>query len=123
MVGERLPGLLDATGSNISFCVDVNVGLLGEGLVRGLTFIDFLARLVDDGAVFETSKIEHPDTAVCAAGNEDVHAVGAEADIKDFLVVGDELGFGGEGGDVPYCTCGVDAGGDDEARRKCVPVE
>lgn len=34
---------------------------------RGLTFVNFLAWLVDDGAVFETSKIEHSDTTICAA--------------------------------------------------------
>lgn len=108
---------------DISFC-SWAYGCYGN--IRGerkLTFINFLTRLIDDCTMFEASKVKHPDTAVRAARDKDVDAVGAEADIEDFFVVGDELSFGGEGRDVPYCTGGVDARGNDEAGRKGIPVQ
>jgi hypothetical protein len=63
--------------------------------------------------VFKAAEIEHAHAAVGAAADKDVDALGAEAHVEDFFVVRDELGFGGEGGDVPDCAGGVDAGGDD----------
>ena len=59
----------------------------GEGFAR--TFVGFFGGLVDDGAVLEAAEIEHADAAVGAAADEDVDAVGAEADVEDFFVVGD----------------------------------
>ena len=76
--------------------------------------------LVDDGAVFEMSQVEHPDTAVCSHTGEHVPASAslqgegqhkvkynvqktredesnfshlAEGDVVDLLVVGNELCF------------------------------
>lgn len=98
-------------------------GHLYQNERRMLTFVDFLAGLIDDGTMFETSEIEHPDAAICAAGDKYIDAVGAEADVEDFFVVSDELGFGSESRDVPYGTCGIDAGGDDEAGRERIPVQ
>lgn len=73
--------------------------------------------------MLETTEIEHADTAVGAAGDEDVDAVGAEADIEDFFVVGDELGLCGEGWDIPDGAGGVNGRGDDEGWRDGIPIE
>ena len=45
--------------------------------------------------MLEAAEVEHADGAVGAAGDEDVDAVGAEADVEDFFVVGDQLRFCG----------------------------
>lgn len=90
---------------------------------RRHTFVDFLARLVDDGTMFEASEIEHANATIRAAGDEYIDTVGAEADVEDFFVVSDELCFGGKSRDVPYGACGIDAGGDDEAGGERVPVQ
>jgi len=37
--------------------------------------------------MFETPKIEHPDTTICPTANENIDAVGAEPDIKDFFIM------------------------------------
>ena len=58
--------------------------------------------------MLEAPQIEHADAAVGAAADEDVNGLRAEAYVKYLLVVSDELSFGGEGWNVPYCTCGVD---------------
>lgn len=73
--------------------------------------------------MLETSEVEHADAAVCTTGNENIDAVGAEANVEDFFVMGNKLRFGSEGRDVPYCTRRVYAGRDNEAGGKCVPVE
>ena len=104
---------------------------MGEGERGGRTFVVvaaaavffFVGGLVENGAVLEAAEVEHADGAVGAAGDEDVDAVGAEADVEDFFVVGDQLRFCGQGRDVPDGAGGVDAGGDDEAGGEGVPVE
>lgn len=72
------------------------------------TFVVFGSWFVDDGAVLETSKIKHAHAAVGAAGDKDVDAVGAEANVEDLFVVGDELGLCGKGWDIPNRARGVD---------------
>lgn len=65
----------------------------------GFTFVavaGLVGGLVDDGAVLETAEIEHAHTAVGATTDEDVYASGTEADIEDFLVVGNQLRLCGE---------------------------
>ena len=75
--------------------MDVCLGCeCGTGGGARLTFVGFFGGLVDNGAVLEAAEIEHADAAVGAAADEDVDAVGAEADVEDFFVVGDELSFG-----------------------------
>ena len=64
--------------------------------------------------MLETSEIEHAHAAVGAAGDEDVNAVGAEADVKNFFVVGDKLSLGGEGWDIPDRAGGVNGRCNDE---------
>lgn len=53
-----------------------------------------LRRFVDDGAVFQTPQIEHPDATIGTTADEHVYAASTEPDIEDFLVVGNQLGFG-----------------------------
>jgi len=99
-------------------------GRAGGRLTLGARVLGVLVRgLVDDGGVFEGAQVEHADGTVCAAGHEDVDGAGAEAHVVDFFVMGDELGFGGQGGNVPYRTRGVNAAGDDELWRQGVPVQ
>lgn len=73
--------------------------------------------------MFEGAEIEHADAAVGAAGGKDIDGPGHEADVVDFLVVCDKLGFSGQRGDVPDGAGGVDGGGDDESWRNGVPIE
>ena len=124
LLGE---GWGDAAGWSIwIYSHTISIGLWGKGGgCRGnrLTFIVFGSWLVDDGAVFETSEIEHADTAVGAAGDEDVDAVGAETHVEDFFVVGDELGLCGECRDIPDGASCVNGGCNDERWRDCVPIE
>ena len=58
--------------------------------------------------MLERTQIEHADAAIGAARDEDVDAIRAEADVVDFFVVCDQLRFGGQRGDVPYCAGCVD---------------
>lgn len=112
VVGETLPGLLDAR-TKVLAPTYVYEGRVEVGIA--LTFVTLFAWLVDDSTVFETSEIEHSDAPVCSAGNEDVDAVGAEADIENLFIVGNKLCFRGKCGNIPYRTRGVDAGRNDEA--------
>jgi hypothetical protein len=58
------------------------------------TFIIFSSRLVDDGAVLKTAKVEHSNTAISTTTYKNINTIGAEADIEDLLVVCNELSFG-----------------------------
>ena len=87
------------------------------------TFIVLGSWLVDDSTVLETAKIEHADTAVGAAGDKNIDAVGTEADVKDFFVVGNELGLCGESWNIPDSAGGVNGRGDDEGWRDGIPIE
>ena len=109
-VGERFPGLLDAVGNTVSLerYAHIDVGGYSQ-----LTFVAFFVRLVNDGAVLETSKIKHPDAAVSATGDEYINAVCTEANVKDFFIVCDELSLSGKGRDIPYRAGRVNTGGDD----------
>lgn len=73
--------------------------------------------------MFQTAEVEHAYTAVGPTRDEDVNAVGAEADVVDFFIVSDQLGFGREGGDVPYRTSRVDGGSDNQGWLDDVPIE
>ena len=85
-VGLMSPGL-EARSRNLSVCGVPLVATWDWGDAR--TFVGFFGGLVDDGAVLEAAEIEHADAAVGAAADEDVDAVGAEADVEHFFVVGD----------------------------------
>jgi len=76
--------------------------------IAGLTFLLFVIGLIDDSAVLQRPQIKHANTAVCAAGDEDVHAVGAEAHIENFFVVSDELCLCRQSWYIPYGACRVD---------------
>jgi hypothetical protein len=39
--------------------------------------------------MFQTTQIEHADTTISATAHEYINTVSAEADVEDFLVVGD----------------------------------
>lgn len=73
--------------------------------------------------MLQTAQVEHPHAAVCAAADEHVNAASAEADVEDFLVVGDQLRFRSQSRNVPYRAGSVDAGGDDEFRGEGIPVK
>lgn len=64
--------------------------------------------------MFEAAEVEHSDTAICATADKDIDALGAEADVEDLFIMGDQLGLGCQGGDVPNGTGSVDARGDDQ---------
>ena len=55
----------------------------------GLTRFGLFGGLVNNGAVLEASEVKHSDGAVSAAGDEDIDAIGAEANIKNLFVMGD----------------------------------
>ena len=57
--------------------------------------------------MLQAAEVKHAHAAVRAAGDENVDAGGAETDVEYFFVVGDELGFGGQGWNVPDCAGGV----------------
>jgi hypothetical protein len=65
-------------------------GVGGKGLT---TFVVLFRWLIYDGAVFEAAKVEHSYTTICATTDKNIDALGAEADVEDFFIVGDELGF------------------------------
>jgi hypothetical protein len=64
--------------------------------------------------MLKTSQVEHTHTTVGAARYEHIDAACAEAHIEDFLVMCDQLGFGGQGGNVPDGAGGVNAASDDQ---------
>ena len=80
---------------------------LSAGVI--LTFLGFLRRLVDNGAVLQTAQVKHADTAVAPTADKHVNAVRAEPHVIDFLVVRNELRFGRQGWNVPDRTCRVNA--------------
>lgn len=96
------------------------------GSVLGLTVLFrlllFLRRLVNDGAVLETSQVKHSDTAICSTRDEDIDAVGAEPYIIHFLVVRDQLGLCRQGRDIPNGTCRVNRGCNDKRGLDDVPI-
>src|SRR5690349_12310299 len=89
----------------------------------GITSVVFACRLVDDGAVLQAAEVKHPHAAVLAATDEDVGALGTEPHIVDLLVVGNQLGLGGKGRDIPDGACRVYARRDDQARVYRVPIQ
>jgi hypothetical protein len=82
---------------------------------EALTFICLFRGLVDDGTVLEAAQVEHSYTSVGTTGNEDVYAIGTKADVKNFLIVGNKLCFGSQGGDIPDSAGCIYAGCDDQA--------
>lgn len=56
---------------------------------QGHTLIVLLCRLIDDSTMLQAAEIKHSDTAVSAATDEHIHAVCAESNIVDLLVVCD----------------------------------
>lgn len=82
-----------------------------------LTFVlvvVLVRRLVDDGAVLETSKIKHAHTTVSTAADEDINTSSAKSYVKYLLVVRNQLGLGCECWNVPYCAGCVYTGRNDE---------
>lgn len=86
----------------------------------GPAFTD--AWLVDDGAMFETAEIKHAHAAVGTAARKHVDAAAHEAHVVHLLIVGDQLRFSRQCGNIPDGTGGVDATRDDQARADGVPV-
>lgn len=74
------------------------------------TFVMLLGRLVYNGTMFEASQVKHSYTTISPTAYKHIHAVGAKSDVKNFLVVSDELCFCCKRRYVPDCTCSVDAG-------------
>lgn len=81
------------------------------------------ARLVDDGTVFEAAEVEHADAAISAAACKDVDTAAHEAYVIHLLVMGDQLCFSRQRGDVPDGAGGVDAACDDQTRADGVPIQ
>ena len=79
-----------------------------------LTSFNLVVRLVDNGTMFQTPQIKHTHTAVSTAADKNVDTVGTESDIIHLLVVGNELCFSGQGGNIPDGAGCINAGGDDE---------
>ena len=102
----RLPANLRSGGAYDIVCWAV-VGLMFPGLEanrdyqrdstrrkrpeRPTFFIALLGRLVNYSAVFKAPEIEHSHATVSAAADKDIDAVRAEADVKNFLVMSDQL--------------------------------
>lgn len=57
----------------------------------GTAFAD--TRLVDNGAVFEATEVEHADAAVGAAACKNVDTAAHEPHVVHLLVMGDQLCF------------------------------
>lgn len=74
-----------------------------------ITSVILARRLVDNGRMLQATQIKHSNTAVLTATDKDIDAVGAEADIIHLLVMCNELRLGRQGGDIPDCTCCVNA--------------
>ena len=72
-------------------------------------FIILVAGFVDDGAVLETPKVEHPHAAVCPTAYEDVDTASAEPYVEDLFVVSNELCLCRQSRYIPDCACRVDA--------------
>lgn len=119
--GDAAGGCVWIFFATISICFGARE--MGKRKGKRHTFVILGSRLVDNGAVLEAAEVEHADTAVGAAGDEDVDAVGAEADVEDFFVVGDQLGLGCQSWDIPDRTGGVNRGCNDERWRDCIPIK
>ena len=59
------------------------------------TLFVLLGRLVNYSTMFQTPEIEHSYAAICSATHKYINAVGAESDVENFFVMGDELCFSG----------------------------
>lgn len=86
----------------------------GERRREGQTLlIVLLRRLVYDSTVFKTPQIEHSYTTIGATAHKHINAIGTKSDIKHFFVMGYQLSLGCKRWDIPYCTSGIDARGND----------
>jgi hypothetical protein len=72
--------------------------------------------------MFQTSQIKHSHATISTTAHKNVNAVGAKSNIEYLFIVSDELGFGSQGWDVPYCTSGINARSNNQAWRQVVPV-
>ena len=57
-------------------------------------FVVLLRWLVDDGAVLQAPKVEHPHATIRATADKYIDTPRTEAYIKDLLVVSDQLRLG-----------------------------
>lgn len=87
------------------------------------TAVILASGLVDDGAVFQTSKVKHANAAILAAADENIDTIRAKANIIYFLVVGNELRLCRERRYIPDRACRIDTTRYDQAGRNGVPVE
>lgn len=78
------------------------------------TFFSLIRWFVDDCTMLQTPEIEHTHTAIGAAADENIDALGAETDVVDFLVVSNELCLGCQCRDIPDSAGRVNARGNDE---------
>lgn len=76
---------------------------------RALTLLVLVRRLIDDCGMLEAAQIKHPHTAVSTTADKDINAIGAESNIVHLLVVGDQLCFRCQCGNIPNGTGCVDA--------------
>ena len=84
VVGLILPGLV--AGQNVS-----RVKHRSRGLV---TLLVFLGGFIYNGAVFQTPQIKHSNAAVSSTAHKNIIAVSTKTNVKNFLIVCDQLGLG-----------------------------
>lgn len=83
------------------------VGLILPGLVAGqyvsrvkhrsgglVTLLVFLGGFVYNGTVFQTPQIKHPNAAVGSTAHKNIVAVSTETNVKNFLIVCNQLSLG-----------------------------
>lgn len=63
--------------------------------------------------MFQAAEIKHAHAAVCTATDKHVDAVCAKSDVKHLFVMGNQLCFGCQCGDIPDRAGRVNAGRDD----------
>ena len=85
--------------------------------------ISFLRWFINDSTVLQASQVEHSNTAIGTAADKHINAVGAEPDIKNFLIVGNQLCLGRQCRDIPDCAGRIDTRCDDQAGGYRVPVQ
>lgn len=73
--------------------------------------------------MLQASEVEHSHTPIRATRNKNINAIGTESNVIDLLVVGNQLGLGREGGNVPDGASGINRGSNDQRRLDNIPVQ
>ena len=94
-------------------------------LERGVlqTFIILRCWLVNDSAMLQAPEIKHPDTTVRSTADKYINAICAKSDVEHLLIMSNQLRLCRERWNIPYRTCCINAGSDDEAGRNRIPIE